>query len=293
MASLKRFQTLVPLDHKQGTLFEIIGEPKLPKWFRVECLEDPKRLYVEPRLLEIMFGKDGEHIPHLESMLHTLIHVNVWGPERQAEIWIFGPPPFRRDVDRMLTDLAHYCRMKLMEIEALEAGVERRRLKAATQPASVKVPETSTQPAPVQEVREAAPQPAPVQEVREAAPQPAPVQEEVREAAPEQAPVQEVREAAPEQAPGKVREAATRPAPGKVRKAATQPAPVQVCEAATQLAPVKVHEAATQPASGKVREAATQLAPVKVHEAATQPAPGKVSDAATQSASVQESGRTE
>nr|3V69_A Chain A, Protein Filia [Mus musculus]3V69_B Chain B, Protein Filia [Mus musculus] len=124
MASLKRFQTLVPLDHKQGTLFEIIGEPKLPKWFHVECLEDPKRLYVEPRLLEIMFGKDGEHIPHLESMLHTLIHVNVWGPERRAEIWIFGPPPFRRDVDRMLTDLAHYCRMKLMEIEALEAGVE-------------------------------------------------------------------------------------------------------------------------------------------------------------------------
>uniref|UniRef100_G3UZF1 Predicted gene 20509 n=3 Tax=Boreoeutheria TaxID=1437010 RepID=G3UZF1_MOUSE len=250
MASLKRFQTLVPLDHKQGTLFEIIGEPKLPKWFHVECLEDPKRLYVEPRLLEIMFGKDGEHIPHLESMLHTLIHVNVWGPERRAEIWIFGPPPFRRDVDRMLTDLAHYCRMKLMEIEALEAGVERRRMaahKAATQPAPVKVNEAAT----------------------------------------EQASVQAVREAATRPAPGKVRKAATQPAPVQVCQEATQLAPVKVREAATQPASGKVREAATQLAPVKVRKAATQLAPVKVHEAATQPAPGKVSDAATQSASVQ------
>lgn len=57
MATLKKFQTLVPLNHKQGTLFEIVGEPKLPKRFCVGYLGDPKRMPVEPRLVEIMFGK--------------------------------------------------------------------------------------------------------------------------------------------------------------------------------------------------------------------------------------------
>lgn len=57
MATLKKFPTLVPLNHKEGTVFEIAEEVKLPKWFRVEYLEDPKRMYVEPSLVEIMFGK--------------------------------------------------------------------------------------------------------------------------------------------------------------------------------------------------------------------------------------------
>lgn len=56
-ATLKKFQTLVPLNHKGENIFEVAGEPKLPKWFRVELLVEPKRIQVEPSLLEIMFGK--------------------------------------------------------------------------------------------------------------------------------------------------------------------------------------------------------------------------------------------
>lgn len=57
MATLRRFQTLVPLNHKGGNVFEIVEETKLPKWFYVEYLEDPKRMYVEPSIVEIMLGK--------------------------------------------------------------------------------------------------------------------------------------------------------------------------------------------------------------------------------------------
>lgn len=60
-------------------------------------------------------GKDGEHILHIESMLHTVIHVNMWGPEKRADIWIFGPPPLQRDTAQMLSNLAHFVRMQVME----------------------------------------------------------------------------------------------------------------------------------------------------------------------------------
>lgn len=57
MATLKTFRTLVQLKHKLGKAYEIVGEPRLPKWFHVEYLEDPKKMYVEPTLVEIMFGR--------------------------------------------------------------------------------------------------------------------------------------------------------------------------------------------------------------------------------------------
>ena len=56
-ATLKKFKTLVPLNYKGGNSFEIAGETELPQWFKVESLVLPKRIQVEPWLLEYMFGK--------------------------------------------------------------------------------------------------------------------------------------------------------------------------------------------------------------------------------------------
>lgn len=139
MAILKKFQMLDQLKHNWGTLFEIIWEHKLPKWFHAEYLEDSKRMYMEPLLVEIMFGKDGEHIP--DSCEHVGPWKASWDFDIQAVL-------FPKDVAQMLLNVVHYW----MEKEALEARVECCLMvvhKGATQPAPEQVCEAATQQTPV------------------------------------------------------------------------------------------------------------------------------------------------
>ena len=55
-------------------------------------------------------GRGGEHIPHVECVSQTLLHVNQWDPEGEAEILIFGRPYYQKDVAKMIMNLADYHR---------------------------------------------------------------------------------------------------------------------------------------------------------------------------------------
>ncbi|KAH0508707.1 KH domain-containing protein 3 [Microtus ochrogaster] len=99
MVPFKTYKSLVQLKHKEGTLFEVVGDSSmLPKWFRTEYLDDPKTVYVNPWFVEVIFGKDGWYIPHFEITSRTLLQVTHWRPEEDAEILIFGPSHYRKDV---------------------------------------------------------------------------------------------------------------------------------------------------------------------------------------------------
>ncbi|XP_041910658.1 uncharacterized protein LOC119809414 [Arvicola amphibius] len=112
MAPFKAYKSLVQLQHKEGTLFEVVGDSStLPKWFYIEHLDDPVAVYVKPWLVEAMFGKDGEYITHVECTSRTLLKVTHWRPEEDAEILIFGPPFYQKDVSQMISNLVNYfCR---------------------------------------------------------------------------------------------------------------------------------------------------------------------------------------
>ncbi|XP_014650136.1 PREDICTED: KHDC3-like protein [Ceratotherium simum simum] len=204
MATPRRFPTLVQLERREGTLFEVLGNlTKQPYWFHFEYLKSPKAVHLEAWLVEAIFGPGGEHIPHVEWVSQTLLHVNQWDPEGEAEILIFGRPDHQKDVSKMIMNLADYHRH-------LRAPSSK---KAVVQEAGNLRPPDA--------VRDAATQPSPGA-VREAATQPSPGA---------------VREAATQPSPGAVREAATQRSPGAVREAATQPSPGAVREAATQYSP--------------------------------------------------------
>lgn len=53
-------------------------------------------------------GPGGEHIPHVECVSQTLLHVHQWDPEDEAEILIFGRPSYQKDVSNMIMNLAYY-----------------------------------------------------------------------------------------------------------------------------------------------------------------------------------------
>lgn len=55
-------------------------------------------------------GPGGEHIPHVECVSQTLLRVNQWDPEGNAEILIFGRPSYQKDVSKMIMNLAYYHR---------------------------------------------------------------------------------------------------------------------------------------------------------------------------------------
>lgn len=58
MAPFKTYKSLVQLQHKEGTLFEVVGDSStLPKWFYTEHLDDPKTVYVNAWLVEAIFGE--------------------------------------------------------------------------------------------------------------------------------------------------------------------------------------------------------------------------------------------
>ncbi|XP_024587667.1 KHDC3-like protein [Neophocaena asiaeorientalis asiaeorientalis] len=111
MAAPKRFPTLVQLEQREGTLFEVLGNlTKRPYWFHSEYLKSPRAIHLEAWLVEAIFGLGGEHIPHVECVSQTLLHVNQWDPDGEAEILIFGRPYYQKDVYTMIMNLADYHR---------------------------------------------------------------------------------------------------------------------------------------------------------------------------------------
>ncbi|XP_052570226.1 KH domain-containing protein 3 isoform X2 [Peromyscus californicus insignis] len=298
MAAHKSFKSLVQLQHQEGTLFKVVGDfRKLPKWFHPEHLDDPVIVYVDAWLVEKMFGKDGEYIPHVECVTRTVLHVNQWNPEAEAEILIFGPPDYQKDVSQMIWNLVDYfCKQAIQKEDCSQETETQCRPVSATQLShwrKLKPPPSwlpwrfltlHSQLSPVEDA-EAATQLAAV-EVRVAATQQAPVEES--EAAPQLSPVADA-EAAPELSPVQGAEAATQQAPVEDPEAATQVSPVEHAEAATQVSPVEHAEAATQVSPVEHAEAATQVSPVEHAEAATQQAPVEDAEAAIQLAPVGDS----
>ncbi|XP_057622243.1 KH domain-containing protein 3-like [Chionomys nivalis] len=163
MVPFKTYKSLVQLKHKEGTLFEVVGDSStLPEWFRTEYLDDPETVYVNPWFVEAIFGKDGEYIPHVETMSRTLLQVTHWHPEEDAEILIFGPPYYQEDVSRMISNLVNYFRPLMKQEEDIFPEDE-------TQCLLEEVDEASTQLSPVRvaksqvEVAEAATQQASIE----------------------------------------------------------------------------------------------------------------------------------
>ncbi|OWK01331.1 hypothetical protein Celaphus_00018742 [Cervus elaphus hippelaphus] len=129
MAAPKRFPTLVQLEQR-GKLFEVLGNlTKRPYWFHSEYLKSPKAVHLEAWLVEAIFGRGGEHIPHVECVSQTLLHVHQWDPDGEAEILIFGRPYYQQDVSKMIMNLADYHRQlrarSSEKAPAREAGTQR------------------------------------------------------------------------------------------------------------------------------------------------------------------------
>ncbi|KAB0349659.1 hypothetical protein FD754_014516 [Muntiacus muntjak] len=123
MAAPKRFPTLVQLEQR-GKLFEVLGNlTKRPYWFHSEYLKSPKAVHLEAWLVEAIFGRGGEHIPHVECVSQTLLHVHQWDPDGEAEILIFGRPYYQQDVSKMIMNLADYHRQ--LRARTREAATQR------------------------------------------------------------------------------------------------------------------------------------------------------------------------
>ena len=176
MATPKRFPTLVQLEQREGTLFQMLSNiTRRPYWFHSEYLKSPKAVHLDAWLVEAIFGEwpergsqcgflprllptpsprltasqgkplpwtwlhssdtaaspssclpfpcptphalfptlagpGGEHIPHVECVSQTLLRINQWDPEGEAEILIFGRPSYQKDVSKMIMNLAYYHR---------------------------------------------------------------------------------------------------------------------------------------------------------------------------------------
>ncbi|XP_059125036.1 KH domain-containing protein 3-like [Peromyscus eremicus] len=284
MAARKSFKSFVQLQQQEGNSFKVVGDSsKLPEWFHPYQLDDPETVYVDAWLVEKMFGKDGEYIPHVECVTRTVLHVNQWNPEGEAEILIFGPPDYQKDVSQLIWNLADYFCKQVIQKEHCSQETKTRRL-------PVRVRESASQLPPWRLLRPPPnwrlpwrslsqhPQPSPVENA-EAATQLAAV--EVRVAATQQASV-EVPEAAPHLSPVEDAEDAHQLSPVQDAEAATQVSPVEHAEAATQQSPVEDAEAAIQLALVGDAEAFTDMSPLEDAEAFTQLAPVEVGDAATQ-----------
>ncbi|XP_049995970.1 KH domain-containing protein 3-like [Alexandromys fortis] len=162
MVPFKTYKSLVQLKHKEGTLFEVVGDSStLPEWFHAGFLDDPKTVYVNPWFVEAIFGKNGYYIPHVESTSRTLLQVTHWHSEEDAEILIFGPPHYQEDVSQMISNLVNYRRRMRQEEDLSPEDETQCRLeevdKASTQlspmraaKAQVEVAEAATQQAPIE-----------------------------------------------------------------------------------------------------------------------------------------------
>ncbi|ELK23893.1 PREDICTED: KHDC3-like protein [Myotis davidii] len=249
MATTKRFPTLVQLEQRGGAPFQVLGDSaKQPYWFHVEYLKSPKTVHLEAWLVEAIFGPGGEHIPHVECVSQTLLRINQWDPEGEAEILIFGRPSYQKDVSKMIMNLAHYHRQlraqgslknaaQQAELSSFSAAVRMAMLQAS--PDKVRVVKTQRSP-------------------------------------------DKVREAATQRSPDAAQEKATQRSPDAVQEKATQRSPDAVQEKATQRSPDAVQEKGTQRSPDAVQEKGTQRSPDAVQEKATQRSPDAVWEVATQ-----------
>uniref|UniRef100_G1LMP5 KH-like RNA-binding domain-containing protein n=1 Tax=Ailuropoda melanoleuca TaxID=9646 RepID=G1LMP5_AILME len=98
------------LEQRDGTLFTVFGNlSKRPYWFHSQYLKSRKAVHLQ-------------HIPNVECVLQTLLHVNQWEPEGEAEILIFGRPYYQEDVAKMIMNLADYhCQLWAQSSEEVPA----------------------------------------------------------------------------------------------------------------------------------------------------------------------------
>ncbi|EPQ12569.1 ES cell-associated transcript 1 protein [Myotis brandtii] len=109
LAHIKPDANALVLEQRGGAPFQVLGDhAKQPYWFHTEYLKSPKTVHLEVWLVEAIFGPGREHIPHVECVSQTLLHINQWDPEGEAEILIFGRPSYQKDVSKMIMNLAHY-----------------------------------------------------------------------------------------------------------------------------------------------------------------------------------------
>ncbi|XP_023605253.1 KHDC3-like protein [Myotis lucifugus] len=208
MATTKRFPTLVQLEQRGGAPFQVLGDhAKQSYWFHTEYLKSPKT---------------------------TLLRINQWDPEGEAEILIFGRPSYQKDVSKMIMNLAHYHRQLRAQGSLKNAAeqAEPRNFSAAVRVAALQASPDKVRVAKSQRSSDA---------VQEKATQrsPDPVQEKTT-----QRPPDSVQEKGTQRSPDAVREKATQWSPDAVREKATQRSPDAVQEKGTQRSPV--WEAATQ-----------------------------------------------
>ncbi|EHH53182.1 hypothetical protein EGM_13766 [Macaca fascicularis] len=177
MDTPRRFPTLVQLMQPKAMPVEVLGHlPKRFSWFHSEFLKNPKVVRLEVWLVEKIFGRDRERIPHVQGMSQILIHVNRLDPNGEAEILVFGRPSYQEDTIKMIMNLADYHRQLQAKGTGLGMGLPgaNRSGKALAQDVATKKAEIQLSSA---EVREAGTQRS--VEVREVGTQGSPV--EVRE----------------------------------------------------------------------------------------------------------------
>uniref|UniRef100_A0A2K5ET13 KH-like RNA-binding domain-containing protein n=1 Tax=Aotus nancymaae TaxID=37293 RepID=A0A2K5ET13_AOTNA len=100
----RRFPTLVQLMQPKA-MSKVLGQlPKPFSWFHSEFLKNPKVVRLEVWLVEKIFNRGGERIPHVQGLSQILIHVNHPDPNGEAEILIFGRPAYQ-DRIKMIVNL--------------------------------------------------------------------------------------------------------------------------------------------------------------------------------------------
>ncbi|KAL4831142.1 hypothetical protein H8958_007826 [Nasalis larvatus] len=165
MDTPRRFPTLVQLIQPKAMPVEVLGHlPKRFSWFHSEFLKNPKVVRLEVWLVEKIFGRGRERIPHVQGMSQILIHVNRLDPNGEAEILVFGRPSYQEDTIKMIMNLADYHRQLQAKGSGKALAQDVATKKAETQRSSAEVREAETQRS--VEVREVGTQGSPV-EVRE------------------------------------------------------------------------------------------------------------------------------
>uniref|UniRef100_A0A8C8UP63 KH-like RNA-binding domain-containing protein n=1 Tax=Peromyscus maniculatus bairdii TaxID=230844 RepID=A0A8C8UP63_PERMB len=138
MTAFKSFKSLVQLQHQEGTSFKVVGDSrKLPLWLHPDYLDGPETVYVDAWLVEKMFGKDGKYIPRVECVTRTVLQVNQWKAEEEAEILIFGPPDYQKDVSQMISNLVDYFCKQTGAQQSLHVSIQPP--KAAWEPVTTRI----------------------------------------------------------------------------------------------------------------------------------------------------------
>uniref|UniRef100_A0A8C9H2U4 KH domain-containing protein 3 n=1 Tax=Piliocolobus tephrosceles TaxID=591936 RepID=A0A8C9H2U4_9PRIM len=142
----RRFPMLVQLMQPKAMPVEVLGHlPKRFSWFHSEFLKNPKVVRLEVWLVEKIFGRGRERIPHVQGISQILIHVNRLEPNGEAEILVFGRPSYQEDTIKMIMNLADYHRQLQAKGSGKALAQDVATKKAETQRSSTEVREAGTQ----------------------------------------------------------------------------------------------------------------------------------------------------